>query len=122
MITLETDTARNIVKISFSGHVTVDEVRRHVANVGSALAGVKPGFRLLTDLTELEVMDVACMPEMQRVMDLCNEAGVKQVVRIIPDPHKDIGLNIMSFFHYRRGIQIVTCETMAEAMAVLSDS
>jgi len=30
------------------------------------------------------------------------------VVRIIPDPRKDIGLNILSRFHYRRGSRFVT--------------
>jgi hypothetical protein len=41
------------------------------------------------------------------------------VVRVIPDPHKDIGLNILSLFHYRRGVRIVTCETLEEAMRAL---
>jgi hypothetical protein len=43
------------------------------------------------------------------------------VVRIIPDPRKDIGLSIMSVFHYRRGVRIVTCETLAEALSALAD-
>jgi hypothetical protein len=40
-------------------------------------------------------------------------------VRVIPDSRKDIGLNIMSLFHYRRGVRIVTCETLAEAHTIL---
>ena len=53
-------------------------------------------------------------------MDMCNEKGVEMVVRLIPDPHKDIGLNIMSLFHYRRRVRLVTCETLAEAMKILA--
>jgi hypothetical protein len=53
-------------------------------------------------------------------MDLLNQHGVAMIVRVIPDPHKDIGLNILSLFHYRRGIRIVTCKTMEEARTVLA--
>ena len=41
------------------------------------------------------------------------------VVRVIPDPYKDIGLNIVSLFHYPRRVRIVTCETLEEAMRAL---
>jgi hypothetical protein len=42
-------------------------------------------------------------------------------VRIITDPRQDIGLNIMSLFHYRRRIPIVTCQSMEEALKALAD-
>jgi hypothetical protein len=41
------------------------------------------------------------------------------VVRVIPDPHRDIGLQIMSYFHYKGDVRIVTCETLAEAAKTL---
>jgi hypothetical protein len=44
-----------------------------------------------------------------------DQKGIAKVVRVIPDPGKDIGLSIMSLFHYRRGVSIVTVETLAEA-------
>ena len=34
---------------------------------------------------------------------------------------KHIGLNILSLFHYRRRVRIVTCETLEEAMKALTD-
>jgi hypothetical protein len=43
------------------------------------------------------------------------------VVRVIPDPRKDIGLNMLSLFHYRRGIRIVTCMTLEEATKTLAE-
>ena len=119
MIRVETDPGRNLLIIIFTGHVGVDEIGRHEQNVKEALARLKPGFRLLTDLVGLESMDVETAPFVQRVMDLCNERCIKQVIRVIPDPRKDIGLSIMSFFHYRRGVKIVTCETLAEALKII---
>ena len=66
-------------------------------------------------------MDLQCRPHINRVMDLCDDAGIDMVVRVIPDPRKDIGLNIMSLFHYRRGLPIVTFESLPEALKILSE-
>jgi hypothetical protein len=41
-------------------------------------------------------------------------------VRVIPDPTKDIGFNILARFHYRRNPRITNCETMMEAAKLLS--
>jgi hypothetical protein len=43
------------------------------------------------------------------------------VVRVIPDPHKDIGLNILSQFHYGPQIKLATFESLAEALSALMD-
>ena len=53
-------------------------------------------------------------------MDLLDEAGVSLVVRVIPDPKKDIGMNILSLFHYRNRPRVVTCARMIEAAKELS--
>jgi hypothetical protein len=58
---------------------------------------------------------------MEQIMDLCGEKGVAMVVRVVPDPHKDIGYNIMSLFHYTRDVIIVTCSNLDEAASALAD-
>jgi anti-anti-sigma regulatory factor len=72
------------------------------------------------DLSGLESMDVACATYIGKTMDWCNKRGVSRVLRVIPDPHKDIGLNIMSLFHYRHGLPIVTCDSLKEALENLA--
>jgi hypothetical protein len=84
-----------------------------------ALERVERGFRLLADLTGLQSMDIACAPHIESAMDLCNGKGVSDVVRIIPDPRKDIGMQIMSYFHYGGDVRIVTCESAEEASDLL---
>jgi len=74
---------------------------------------------MLTDLSGMASMDIACMPFIKNNMDFCNRRGISKVVRVIPDPEKDIGLNILSLFHYRRGIAIVTCANLEEAKEAL---
>jgi hypothetical protein len=120
MFRTEVDRAKKLLRIAFSGDVGVEEARRCGEQAASLLAGLGQGFRLLTDLSGLESMEVDCAPQIERLMDLCNQHGVETVVRIIPDPHKDIGLNIMSLFHYRRGVRIVTCESVVEAERALA--
>ena len=82
---------------------------------------MEPGFRLLTDLSGLESMDTACAPEIGAIMDLLAEKQVGTVVRVVPDPHKDIGLNILSLFHYGPEVRLITCENLTAALQTLSD-
>jgi hypothetical protein len=53
-------------------------------------------------------------------MDLIDQRGVGLIVRVIPDPSKDIGLSILTIFHYPRQPRIITCNTLAEAIQQLA--
>jgi len=120
MSQVEVDRSRNLLKISYAQHVGPEDTQRVVEQAPTLLPELRPGFRLLGDLSGVESMDLACVPHIERMMDLCNKNGVEMVVRVIPDPHKDIGLNILSLFHYHRRVKIVTCETLEEALEVLA--
>ena len=121
MFTLEFDHPRNLLVIRYSDHVGPDEAERALGEMRLTLINVERGFRLLADLTDLRSMDLACAPHIESAMDLCNEKGVAQVVRIIPDPRQDIGMQIMSSFHYGGDVRIVTCESTDEAMRFLGE-
>ncbi len=110
----------NLLRVRYSGRVTGEEARKAAEDLKVLLKELTPGFRLLGDLSALENMELDCVPHLNRMMDLCNEAGVELVVRVIPDPQKDIGLNIMSLFHYRKRVRIVTCQTLEEAERILA--
>lgn len=119
MFTVKLDQSRNALTISYGGRVTPDETRFCAEEVRLALTILRPGFRLVVDLTELQTMEVACSPEIANIMEICNAAGVAEVLRIIPDPTRDIGLQILSFFHYGNEVYIRTCATPAEARSML---
>jgi hypothetical protein len=121
MIKFEVDQPRNLLVIQYSGVVRSAETERGLDQIRAGLTQLQSGFRLLADLTELQSMDVACAPFIEKAMDLFNEKGIATVVRVIPDPHRDIGLNIMSIFHYGGDVRIVTCQTLNEAVALLRD-
>lgn len=120
MFRIEPDQLGNGLTIGYAGHVGPDETRRCAEEVRLVLTEMQPGFRLLVDLTELQSMDVSCSPLIGGIMEMCNTGGVAEVVRIIPDPTRDIGLQIMSLFHYGSDVRILTCATAAEAMEALA--
>lgn len=120
MFTIEFEQSRNLLIIRYSDHVGPDETERALEEMRLTLTNVERGFRLLADLTSLRSMDLACAPHIESAMDMCNEKGVAQVVRIIPDPRQDIGMQIMSYFHYGGDVRIVTCESASQAMKILA--
>jgi hypothetical protein len=119
MFEVEVQKQRNLLKLSFYGKVTPAETTRSLEQLHAVVPEMKPGFYQLTDLRELEDMDPACASDIEKTMDLANKHGVSTIIRIIPHPQKDIGLNIMSLFHYSRGVRIITCKRMEEALKLL---
>lgn len=116
---VEVDAARNLVHTRYCGNVTAEQMKVAAAEVEQQLPALRKGFAVLADLTCLETMELECAPHLSRIMDLCRIQGVGLIVRVIPDPSKDIGLNILSLIHYRGKVRIVTCETLAEAERAL---
>lgn len=116
---MQFDESRNLVTIRYFGHVTGAAMKGVTEHALAVLSKVRPGFTVLTDLSGLESMELDCVPGLTGMMDRFKAKGVGTVVRIIPDPAKDIGFNILAIVHYRRGVHIVTCETAAEAERVL---
>jgi hypothetical protein len=119
VVFFEAEPSQSLFTVRYEGRVTSEETRENGPRIANALASVPADFRLLVDLTNLVSMDVACAPDIERVMDVCQERGVAEIVRVIPDPQRDIGLQIMSHFHYGPGVRIVTCRTLAEATTLL---
>lgn len=119
MFKIEVDKGQNLLRIDYSGAIDAQELQRCAAELELRLSELAPGFRLLADLSGLESMEVKSVPHIRRMMDLCNKRGAALIVRVIPDPHKDIGLNILSLFHYSRRVRIVTCKTVEEAKRAL---
>ena len=120
MFLATTNKARRLLVLDYIQNVSVDELKRGYQEVEILLAEFPGGFRMLADLSRLEFMDVACADIVGKTMELMDRHGVELVVRVIPDPAKDIGLYIISIFHYPNQPRIVTCQSMAEAGSVLA--
>ena len=95
----------------------MEEMKRCRLDVEESVANLCPGFTVFTDLSGLDRMDFDCTPEIRALMDLLMENGVGRAIRVVPDPGKDIGFSILSFFHYGSNVEIQTFDSLPEAIA-----
>ena len=105
--------------MSYFHHVDAAEVKRCLGTVRDLINQLQPGFVLLTDLSGLESMEPDCAPDLGEIMDLCGERGMSTVVRVIPDPTKDIGFGLISKFHLPAAVNVQTHESLAQAITAL---
>jgi hypothetical protein len=120
MFVVESDTTRKLLVLSVAGTVTADESRETVARVREKLAEMSDGFVCLVDFRWLQSMATGSVPFIAEIMDALAAKGVSAVVRVMPDPHRDIGLNILSSFHYGPEVRLMTFETLADAIQALA--
>lgn len=111
---------QRLLCLNYVHRVTPAELAGAHGDIKGLLAELPPGFRMLADFSQLETMDPECATEIGRAMELIDQSGVGLIVRVIPDPAKDIGMNILTVFHYPHHPRIITCKTMAEALRKLA--
>jgi len=116
MYAVELDRTKRLLVISAVQRVTAGEVEAVAQRVREVLREVAPGFHVLADFRQLESMDSTAAPHLAEIMDTLTEKGVGSVTRVLSDPQKDIGLNILSQFHYRPDVIITTFDTLADAV------
>jgi len=121
MYSVEADRSKRLVVISAAGRVSKEEVKEAAQEVREIVKDLEPGFRVLADFRWLDLMDSSSAPHIAEIMDALAEKKVASVVRVIPDPRKDIGLNILSQFHYGPEIRTIAFETLADALQSLSE-
>jgi anti-anti-sigma regulatory factor len=122
MFLVETDRSKRLLVISVARHMSAEEAQQAAQQVRETLENFAPGFRALTDFRWLDSMDSSAATHIAEIMDAIAKKQVGLVIRVVPDPHKDIGLNILSQFHYGPEVQIVTFETLADAVQSLSEN
>jgi anti-anti-sigma regulatory factor len=116
MYAVELDRSKRLLVISAAQRVTAEEANLAAQRIRELLQDVAPGFHVLADFRGLESMDSGAARHIAEIMDALAEKEVASVTRVMPDPHKDIGLNILSQFHYGPQVQIATFETLADAL------
>ena len=116
MYAVELDRSKRLLVISAAQKVTAEEAKMVAQRIRELLQDITPGFRVLADFRGLQSMDSAAARHIAKIMDALAEKNVASVTRVMPDPHKDIGLNILSQFHYGPEVTITTFETLADAV------
>ena len=116
MYAVELDRSKHLVVVTAAQRVTGEEVKAIAKRAHNLLQDVAPGFHVLADFRLLESMDSAAARHIAEIMDALAEKKVSSVTRVMPDPRKDIGLNILSQFHYGPDVTVTTFETLADAI------
>jgi hypothetical protein len=119
MYVVELDQSKRLLVISAAQSVTAEQARQAADQVRELLQGVTPGFRVLADYRWLESMEPATARHVAEIIDALAEKQVASVTRVMPDPHKDIGLNIVSQFHYGPEVKVATFQTLADGLQSL---
>jgi hypothetical protein len=119
MVLVTSNKVRQLLYVTYIGRVRPADFTRQQPDLEALMAELSPDFRVLVNLSGLESMDLECVEEIGRTMELIDRSGVGLIVRVIPDPAKDIGLNIFSIFHYPHRPRIATCKSMLEAGELL---
>jgi hypothetical protein len=115
MVLVTVNQAKRLIYYAYIGEVKHEEMKRAREETAELLKHLPAGIRVLGDLERLESMDAASSTEIGAMMDMLDCKGIEVSVRVIPDPSKDIGLSILSTFHYRKKVRIITCASMLEA-------
>jgi len=116
MYAVELDKSKRLLVISGAERVTAHQVKAAAQRVRELLHDVAPGFRVLVDFRWMNSMESEAAPHLAEIMETLTEKGVASVARVVSDPHKDIGLNILSQFHYGPDIPIAIFNTLADAV------
>jgi anti-anti-sigma regulatory factor len=116
MYAVELDKSKRLLVISGAERVTAHQVKAASQRVRELLHDIAPGFRVLVDFRWMNSMDSEAAPHLAEIMETLTKKGVASVARVVSDPHKDIGLNILSQFHYGPDVTITTFETLADAV------
>ena len=53
-------------------------------------------------------------------MSLCDAKGISAVLTVVPHPKKDIGFSLLEPFHYGKDVDVMTYETLADAIQSLA--
>jgi hypothetical protein len=120
MFVVETDTTKQLLVLSIAGAITVEESKETLGRVIEKVREMEPGFVALIDFRWLESMSASAAPFVAEIMDAFAAKKVTAVVRVMPDPHRDIGLNILSRFHYGPEVRLLTFESLADAIQALA--
>jgi hypothetical protein len=119
MILCNADESGEILTMSYSGHVIAEDMKTCLEAVRGLMDQLKPGFFVVTDLSNLESMEPTCAPDLGGIMELCSAKGISAVVQVIPDPKKDIGFDLISKFHHDPAVRTETHESLASAIKSL---
>jgi anti-anti-sigma regulatory factor len=120
MVLVTSNKKQRLLVLNYIQRVVPAELESATGEIETLMAELPSDFRMLVDFSALDSMDPECAIQIGRTMDSIAKHEVGLILRVIPDPSKDIGFNILTIFHYPRQPRIINCSNMAEALQKLA--
>ena len=76
LIEVQVNPTEQLITLSYSKRVDVEDMKRGVQEIRTALVEMKPGFRLLNNLSNLEAMELGCAEHIIETMKLYNDKQI----------------------------------------------
>ena len=93
MFSVEADDINRLIKVSWSENVSADEMRECAEQLRALTADMRPGFRLLTDLTGLKSVDPTGASYIAAMMDQGRIAKPLRLNFLTASQRKPAGVN-----------------------------
>ena len=79
MILAAANKLKQILWINYIGHVVPEDLKQCREDLEVLLVDLRPGFRLMVDLSQMESMGLDCRTELGAIMELISLAGPPSV-------------------------------------------
>jgi hypothetical protein len=117
MISCAVDEAGRVLALTYSGRIGLKDMLVCFDKVKVLAPRLKPGFLLLSDMSNLESMEPECASILGEMMEFSSSGGVAEIWRVVPDQSKDIGLGLIARFHLHPSVKVQVDPNLAEAVA-----
>lgn len=117
----DADISRNRLLITIAGAVDKAELDRLYTDVRFCVADLKPGFDVITDLTQATLGHLSALPTFRKIMAYLASNGVRDVVRVM-NPDNLIHRQILNHAARVPGYKAMYVTSREEAEGLLSQS
>jgi anti-anti-sigma regulatory factor len=119
MVKANYDGERDILILEFKASVDRAQAEQLSLDIERILSTRAKGFTLLADFSSVDTMEPAVEGEIKKTMQLFKARGVKEILRVLPDPDMELGFNILSRCFYAPDTKTLTFRSRQEADAYL---
>ena len=82
---VKADTAANRVYVTLRGFSSDEEMQQHVSRVATEVRKLKPGFVMISDISQMKPATPNGTKMLQDVMQVYKQRGIARIIRIVGD-------------------------------------
>lgn len=118
---VDADIAKNRLTFCFSGTITRKQLDALYTDVRFCVADLKPGFHVISDLSECTLASLNCIPTFRKIMNFLIENKVGEVLRVTR--HQSlIHRQLLNFSARMQGYKPIYVSSIEEAEEFLENS